>query len=750
MSTYYIRADGTAANKEAATSDSAPETSMNVTVHNAETFAAGDTIIVSDAGGVYRGTRLTVPSGGSVGNPITYPGSGSPVLKGSLDLTDGTYDWLASASGTNEYYCALGAEKNLWTNADVETSVDDWNAQASCAISWGTDQFWEGSHSLKVTPNDQWWAVRSDAKTIVQASTAYTVSFYVRPTDTLANDYVYVYDQDNNEIAAVSAGHPTGGAWTRVHLHFTTGVGDTGVKIHFEAQTNTVTWLDGFQVEAGSSETTWVNYGELVPSNPSLVDPGVGLVFLDDVSLTGGTLGALADHEWGYGDNDSLGFDTIYVRDNSGDPDTSGAVIEASQHACFYVYDKDYIVVDGLEFRHGWGGDYQGGFTAYLSTGSVVQNCEAHWNNANGIAFASGCTSCTIDSCTASYNGSHNIQFSGAAEDNRATGHTVSRCTSHHSRVLTWNEGNEFDGYGIKLQWCDNSVVRNNYSYSNDLQGIDLDVGTDGNDIYENKFYDNNWDGILLEIGAASNTVHHNLIYDNVRDDDAYAAEIMIWNDSQNNEIYSNVIYKTRTSNTSDFLILIGDSGATASSGTLIYGNVLDGGGFANNAIRVDGGATIATAQGLKIKNNILLNTDQVPIWIQSSSFTGFECDYNCYDVSGGNIIQRGSGTYPSYTLATHFATFGQDEHSLDTDPLLEDPANGKFWLQKISPCLGAGVDLGDDYRAGLHKASSWPDGVRTVNQSRLWDLGAYVSAQGELARHSRWLHMLSRHHGWR
>jgi len=48
--TYYLREDGTAANKAAATSCAAVGTAMNVTVHDGETFAADDIIILCDEG----------------------------------------------------------------------------------------------------------------------------------------------------------------------------------------------------------------------------------------------------------------------------------------------------------------------------------------------------------------------------------------------------------------------------------------------------------------------------------------------------------------------------------------------------------------------------------------------------------------------------------------------------------------------------------------------------------------------------
>ena len=56
----------------------------------------------------------------------------------------------------------------------------------------------------------------------------------------------------------------------------------------------------------------------------SLTTQMIDTVLLDGDQMTAGSVGSLADHEWDYGDNDTLGFNTIYIRNNSGDPDTSG------------------------------------------------------------------------------------------------------------------------------------------------------------------------------------------------------------------------------------------------------------------------------------------------------------------------------------------------------------------------------------------------------------------------------------------
>ena len=99
MATYYVRADGTAANKGAATSASSASTSLSIAGYNAETFSAGDIIIISDAGGVYR-AEMNPPSSGTAENHIVHEADGYPVINGS-DLITGWSDqggniWTAS------------------------------------------------------------------------------------------------------------------------------------------------------------------------------------------------------------------------------------------------------------------------------------------------------------------------------------------------------------------------------------------------------------------------------------------------------------------------------------------------------------------------------------------------------------------------------------------------------------------------------------------------------------------------------
>lgn len=84
--------------------------------------------------------------------------------------------------------------------------------------------------------------------------------------------------------------------------------------------TDTYKWT-----ESGSGTNEF--YVELLAGG----DPGFtgqpDFITMDGANLTEGTVGSLSDHQWDYGDNDTLGYSTVYVRDEDGDPDSSDVVI---------------------------------------------------------------------------------------------------------------------------------------------------------------------------------------------------------------------------------------------------------------------------------------------------------------------------------------------------------------------------------------------------------------------------------------
>jgi hypothetical protein len=125
--TYYLRADGTvtAANKANATGCGAANTAMNITQHNAATFAAGDTITLCDTGGVFRDAAALLPptSGSGTGaSIITYNASGTPIVSGASAITGWT-----QVGATNVYQAACDWTANSLYEDGVKRTKKAWN-----------------------------------------------------------------------------------------------------------------------------------------------------------------------------------------------------------------------------------------------------------------------------------------------------------------------------------------------------------------------------------------------------------------------------------------------------------------------------------------------------------------------------------------------------------------------------------------------------------------------------------------------
>lgn len=95
---YYLRADGTSANKTSATSCSAASTAMSVDTHNEATFFPDDIIQLCDDGGDYK-SSIIVPSDGSDGHPIVYQNADGDTPTIDLSVNVGSSDWEDMGGG---------------------------------------------------------------------------------------------------------------------------------------------------------------------------------------------------------------------------------------------------------------------------------------------------------------------------------------------------------------------------------------------------------------------------------------------------------------------------------------------------------------------------------------------------------------------------------------------------------------------------------------------------------------------------
>jgi hypothetical protein len=81
----------------------------------------------------------------------------------------------------------------------------------------------------------------------------------------------------------------------------------------------------------------------LAGGDPSIAEPD--FITLDGRKIEEGTAGALTDHQWDYGLDPTATYNTVYIKDATGDPDTSGAVIRTIiSPTCFASYDGKMFI----------------------------------------------------------------------------------------------------------------------------------------------------------------------------------------------------------------------------------------------------------------------------------------------------------------------------------------------------------------------------------------------------------------------
>jgi len=86
-------------------------------------------------------------------------------------------------------------------------------------------------------------------------------------------------------------------------------------------------------------------YVELAAGGDPSIAAAPDFLTRNRVPLSSGTLGALGDRCWGHGDNDGNGFPSIYLRDDSGDPDSTGVAVRGLMvPTCFTAHSGTFFM----------------------------------------------------------------------------------------------------------------------------------------------------------------------------------------------------------------------------------------------------------------------------------------------------------------------------------------------------------------------------------------------------------------------
>ena len=416
-------------------------------------------------------------------------------------------------------------------------------------------------------------------------------------------------------------------------------------------------------------------------------------------------IGVLQDHAFAWGDAGN-GFDTIVIRDESGDPDTTGAVIEASQGNNWVFYlDQPYYVIENLDCRHSNGHGFRIVNDARNNHNVVIQDCVAKYNAWAGVqVYNAG--NCIVRRCDLSHSAASCLNINGAS-DLSVLGLVVEDCDIHDADL---DVGPLFsEGSGMKAFRIDYSTFRRNRWYNNPsggfrFDGVELTAGCDFNEVYENEFFNNGGVRGNLYFQMEFEFSSDNLVYSNYFHDPWGGGPNIGMSHSitDRNYIFNNVLTGSYTSDYRGSLTLQTFAGDSEGDQNYLYGNLIIG---ASQAIRISSGPWTV------LRNNIVVDSIGIDLNITETSFAStIDSDYNCFT----GLIRV---YHTSYTLAqwqTYSAGIGNpcDVHSINDDPMLTDPDNGDFSLQTGSPCIGKGENLGEPFNIGLLPGSSWPDGV--------------------------------------
>jgi len=372
--------------------------------------------------------------------------------------------------------------------------------------------------------------------------------------------------------------------------------------------------------------------------NPEISEPG--FLWLDgSTKLTEGTAGSLEDHEWDWADNDALGFNTVYFRNNSGDPSVTGVQIEAAQrNSAITIARKNYISLENLILEKGaqtnkWGKGVNVVHSDYLT----ITNCEARYNGRYGFHFDAS-DNASVDNSEAHHNYLVGIQtWSGS------TNLSVTDSSVHHN----FEEGLDFEDNS------NNGIVTRVVSYKNGKAGFDI-AGASGIVYKYCKSYENG-----QEIATCGNGFN---IWNNA-DDVSYIYCIS----------YDNLCYGIEIARES-----LGAIGAK------IYNCVFFGNAGYNIAIHDD---------NVTVKNCIM----SMPGWNNNfhlASGLNYTIDYNLYYNDSPTFRCSIGGTTFDNLYDWQNVT-GQEANSINSDPLFVDAVNENFFISMTSPCIDAGTDAG-------------------------------------------------------
>ncbi|MBW2990821.1 right-handed parallel beta-helix repeat-containing protein [Candidatus Woesearchaeota archaeon] len=247
------------------------------------------------------------------------------------------------------------------------------------------------------------------------------------------------------------------------------------------------------------------------------------------------------------------------------------------------------------------------------------------------------------------------------------------------------NEIDHNDMQGIRPAFCQRIHIKDNYLHHNGATGIQLENEVD-EAVLENNIAEYNVQVYSHEAGAWLDESDYVVIQNNIFRNNKYG--FMTQGSNQviirNNKIYENNrgisnIYQAQGAylrwGTNDNILIH----------NTFYKNCDQTGAFGDLTIARAGDSVRPT-----VKNNIISEGKCLyDLWVEQE--TDYKSDYNnYYNTKPLNVNWKGS----AMSWSQYVSSSGQDTHSINENPLLENPGSGNFNLQSNSPCIDKGAFL--------------------------------------------------------
>jgi hypothetical protein len=270
-------------------------------------------------------------------------------------------DWSTVDGGG--YVGAVDDNRNTYAVGAIETLYGDLyvygkeNQPYLCKLSGSTPsdyvlpalfQHVGATHrTLRSVGNDLWAATGIGVSTIQGVQEYGDIrAFFV--SDSVGDRFVDYWDTDT----AISGYNPIGGQYMlympnyhRVLVAHTKLPFRMGVQIKYP-------WVEYEFTKDILTSTSYkwtANGDEYYLEAASGGDPGILIqppfLLLDGIKLVEGTAGSLNNHEWDYGLDPTSTFNTVYIRDDAGDPNTTGIEIRSIlAPSCFATYASVFYI----------------------------------------------------------------------------------------------------------------------------------------------------------------------------------------------------------------------------------------------------------------------------------------------------------------------------------------------------------------------------------------------------------------------